>query len=72
MLFSVVPAFQEPLPGWIDNRQGPAGVTLAGGMGLLRVLNMPTTRNAPLVPIDFCANMTLAAAWYNTTTCRER
>lgn len=68
----MIPASQEPLPGWIDNRQGSAGLTSAGAIGVLRVLNTATNRAAPLVPVDFCANMMLAAAWYNVSADRGR
>ncbi|XP_073831788.1 fatty acyl-CoA reductase wat-like [Musca autumnalis] len=55
---------EEPFAGWMDNIQGAAGLTYCILMGALRVVNTSYERRAPIVPVDYCANMMLAAAWY--------
>jgi hypothetical protein len=44
--------WKEPYAGWIDNFNGPAGLSLAAGTGVMRV--MPGDRDvlADIVPVD--------------------
>ncbi|XP_073817824.1 fatty acyl-CoA reductase wat-like [Musca autumnalis] len=58
---------EEPFAGWMDNIQGAAGVTYGILMGALRVVNTAFERRAPIVPVDYCANIMLAAAWYTAS-----
>lgn len=50
--------------GWTDNLNGAAGLYLAVGYGLLRV--MPGDENAKIdiVPVDFCASLLISIAWH--------
>lgn len=34
----VTPAYQQPLPGWVDNLNGPVGIMVAASKGVLRSL----------------------------------
>ncbi|KAG5871191.1 hypothetical protein JTB14_014449 [Gonioctena quinquepunctata] len=49
----VISSHQEPMPGWVDNFNGPTGLLVAGGKGLLRsVLGHPKTIQ-DFIPVDY-------------------
>ncbi|KAF3859292.1 hypothetical protein F7725_021691 [Dissostichus mawsoni] len=57
-------SWQEPVPGWIDNFNGPSGVFIAAGKGILRTMRANNDAVADLIPVDMVINLTLAAGWY--------
>uniref|UniRef100_A0A3B3QT55 Fatty acyl-CoA reductase n=1 Tax=Paramormyrops kingsleyae TaxID=1676925 RepID=A0A3B3QT55_9TELE len=58
-------SWQEPFPGWIDNFNGPSGIFIAAGKGILRTMRASNDAVADLVPVDVVINATLAAAWFS-------
>ncbi|XP_034382448.1 fatty acyl-CoA reductase 1 isoform X1 [Cyclopterus lumpus] len=64
-------SWQEPFPGWIDNFNGPSGVFIAAGKGILRTMRANNDAVADLIPVDVVINLTLAAGWY-TAECRRK
>uniref|UniRef100_A0A7N8X788 Fatty acyl-CoA reductase n=1 Tax=Mastacembelus armatus TaxID=205130 RepID=A0A7N8X788_9TELE len=58
-------SWKEPFPGWIDNFNGPSGIFIAAGKGILRTMRASNNAVADLVPVDVVINATLAAAWYS-------
>lgn len=52
----VSPAFREPLPGWVDSLNGPPGVLLAAGKGVLRSMLMNPNSIIEAIPVDTCIN----------------
>jgi fatty acyl-CoA reductase len=58
------PAVRDPFPGWVDSLIGPAGVCLAGGMGVLHVMRGKSRQVADLIPVDYVCNTILTAAWH--------
>ncbi|XP_076471448.1 fatty acyl-CoA reductase 1-like [Babylonia areolata] len=54
----------EPLPGWVDNLNGPTGLLVAIGKGLLRCMHGNFHATADLIPVDIATNAMIAAAWY--------
>ncbi|XP_028843571.1 fatty acyl-CoA reductase 1 isoform X2 [Denticeps clupeoides] len=58
-------SWKEPFPGWIDNFNGPSGIFIAAGKGILRTMRASNNAVADLVPVDVVINNTLAAAWYS-------
>lgn len=60
----VASSFAEPLPGWVDNVNGPTGIILACGKGLLRTMYNKPTAIADIIPVDFVINLIIAAAWH--------
>ncbi|MGH0176797.1 UNVERIFIED_CONTAM: hypothetical protein FKN15_075205 [Acipenser sinensis] len=58
-------SWKEPFPGWIDNFNGPSGIFIAAGKGILRTMRASNNAVADLVPVDVVVNHTLAAAWYS-------
>ena len=64
----VTGALKEPMPGWIDNFNGPTGVIAGGAMGVLRVIRSNAKVVIYLTPVDIVINLMLAVAWYTATT----
>ncbi|XP_054055817.1 fatty acyl-CoA reductase 1 isoform X2 [Rissa tridactyla] len=58
-------SWKDPFPGWIDNFNGPSGLFIAAGKGILRTMRASNNAVADLVPVDVVVNATLAAAWYS-------
>ncbi|XP_028263541.1 fatty acyl-CoA reductase 1 isoform X2 [Parambassis ranga] len=58
-------SWKEPVPGWIDNFNGPSGIFIAAGKGILRTMRASNDAVADLVPVDVVINATIAAAWYS-------
>ncbi|XP_065172075.1 putative fatty acyl-CoA reductase CG5065 [Atheta coriaria] len=52
----VIPLYRYPLPGWSDNMNGPAGLLIAAGKGVLRTMYMPKTTYADFAPVDLVGN----------------
>lgn len=59
----VTSSAKEPLVGWIDNLYGPTGVVAGAGTGVLRTMHCDKNINANIVPVDYCVNALIAAAW---------
>ncbi|XP_002734152.1 fatty acyl-CoA reductase 1-like [Saccoglossus kowalevskii] len=57
-------SWKEPMPGWIDNFNGPSGVFIACGKGLLRSMRADPNAVADVVPVDIPVNVMIASAWY--------
>lgn len=64
----VVASWREPIPGWIDNLNGPTGLLLAYGKGLMRTMYAKRTSKADIVPVDIVVNCMIAAAYYAAST----
>ncbi|KAG7274828.1 hypothetical protein CRUP_038801 [Coryphaenoides rupestris] len=65
-------SWKEPFPGWIDNFNGPSGIFIAAGKGILRTMRAANDAVADLVPVDVVINATLAAAWYSGAQMHNR
>ncbi|GJQ74568.1 hypothetical protein Trydic_g21429 [Trypoxylus dichotomus] len=61
----VMPAYKEPLFGWVDNYNGPVGLFLGCGLGVLRVLYTNNSRGN-CVPVDLCTNALICSAVHGT------
>lgn len=57
-------SWQEPFAGWIDNFNGPSGIFIAAGKGILRTMKASNNAVADLIPVDVVVNLTLAAGWH--------
>lgn len=62
----VTAAAKEPMPGWIDNIKGPPGVIVGASMGFLRAFRYEPTAVGDIIPVDFCVNLMLVAAWHRS------
>lgn len=60
----VTAASEEPIPGWIDNLNGPTGVIAGVAKGVLRTIYANPDVVADLIPVDFVVNLMIASAYY--------
>lgn len=60
----VTSTYKEPLPGWVDNYNGPAGFVIASGKGVLRTMLIRPNSSADIYPVDMVANMMIASSWH--------
>lgn len=52
----VVPAFQEPLVGWVDSLNGPAGLMLGAAKGVIRSMLLDGSLETEAIPVDTACN----------------
>ncbi|KAG6454595.1 hypothetical protein O3G_MSEX008766 [Manduca sexta] len=64
----VISSLAEPMPGWIDNYNGPVGLLVASGKGIMRSLYTDPDMIADYVPVDVCMTSIIVAAWARGTT----
>lgn len=55
----VVPIFDSPLKGWVNNLQGPMGLFVGAGKGVIRSMYMNPNAYANLIPVDAVVNIIL-------------
>lgn len=56
-------SWEEPVPGWVDNFNGPTGLLAAIGNGLLRNMMGDFNGTADIIPVDTATKMMIACAW---------
>lgn len=57
----VCPSLNEPYPGWVDSMNGPMGVLVAAGSGVLRTVHGNGEIVPDLIPCDFVVNAMIVA-----------
>lgn len=61
---SIVSAsWKEPIPGWVDNLNGPTGMLAAAGVGLMQTIYAKKNKRADLIPVDVACNMVVVLGW---------
>ncbi|XP_006570570.1 uncharacterized protein LOC412986 isoform X1 [Apis mellifera] len=63
----VTPALTEPLPGWVDNLNGPVGIMVGAGKGVIRSMLCNGNYHAEVIPVDFAINSLIAIAHKTAT-----
>lgn len=63
----VLSSLREPMPGWVDNWNGPTGLIAAAGKGFFRTMLCHESKVADLVPVDMVINLMICAAWRTAT-----
>ncbi|XP_075991038.1 putative fatty acyl-CoA reductase CG5065 [Anticarsia gemmatalis] len=56
----VCPAAVEPVPGWVDNLNGPVGVMIGAGKGVIRTMLCDGSLIAQVIPVDTSINAIIA------------
>ncbi|KAK7576750.1 hypothetical protein V9T40_013036 [Parthenolecanium corni] len=59
----VCPSIREPIPGWIDNLNGPSGIAVATAKGLLHSFFANVDSEGDFVPVDIVCNSLIAMPW---------
>ncbi|KAK6633631.1 hypothetical protein RUM43_001220 [Polyplax serrata] len=59
----VVPIWREPLPGWTDNINGPTGLLIGAGKGVIRTMYCKQEGHADYLPVDIAVNAVLVVTW---------
>ncbi|XP_059061571.1 putative fatty acyl-CoA reductase CG5065 [Achroia grisella] len=59
----VTAAMQEPMPGWVDNLNGPTGLLVGAGKGAIRTMHCNGTYAADVVPVDIVVNACILLAY---------
>ncbi|CAB3379946.1 Hypothetical predicted protein [Cloeon dipterum] len=61
----VCSSMQEPFPGWLDNLNGPAGLLIACGKGLIHSVFCNLDLISDFSPVDVAIKAMIVAAWKN-------
>ncbi|CAK1546406.1 unnamed protein product [Leptosia nina] len=64
----VTAVLKEPIPGWIDNVNGPTGIMILSGKGVQRTMHVNVLNNADLVPVDITINACILLAYTTALT----
>ncbi|XP_012263924.2 putative fatty acyl-CoA reductase CG5065 [Athalia rosae] len=59
----VVASWKEPVPGYVDNLNGPTGLVVGAGKGVIRSMHCAGNYLADIIPCDIVANATIALSW---------
>ncbi|RWS25449.1 hypothetical protein B4U80_02280 [Leptotrombidium deliense] len=60
----VTPSIEEPVPGWVDTLNGPAGLLMAASIGVLRTSDWRYDIEPDGMPVDLISNAILSIGWY--------
>ncbi|XP_052749061.1 putative fatty acyl-CoA reductase CG5065 [Galleria mellonella] len=52
----VTAALKEPIPGWVDNLNGPTGLIVGAGKGAIRTMHCNASYMADVIPVDIVVN----------------
>ncbi|XP_064076070.1 fatty acyl-CoA reductase 1-like [Vanessa tameamea] len=63
----VISSYEDPFPGWIDNYNGPTGILVGCGKGILRTLYSSPDMILDYVPVDFTIRSCIVASWIRGT-----
>lgn len=58
----MIPSYAEPVPGWVDSLNGPMGVMLGAGKGVIRTMHCDPDAKAEIIPVDYVANSLIVLA----------
>lgn len=59
----VAASWKEPVPGWVDNVNGPTGLMIGAGKGVIRSMLCNANYLTDIIPCDMAVNATIALAW---------
>lgn len=59
----VTPACLEPVRGWVDSLNGPMGLLVAAGKGVLRSMHCNGEHQSQVIPVDYAINGMLIVAY---------
>ncbi|KAM3968447.1 putative fatty acyl-CoA reductase CG5065 [Aphomia sociella] len=63
----VCPTVTEPMTGWVDSLNGPVGIMLAAGKGVIRTMLCDGSLYAQVIPVDTAINGVIAIGMFEGT-----
>ncbi|KAL1502675.1 hypothetical protein ABEB36_007788 [Hypothenemus hampei] len=60
----VIPIWKEPIPGWTDNINGPTGLLIGAGKGVIRTMYCKQESYADYLPVDILVNAVLGSIFF--------
>jgi fatty acyl-CoA reductase len=60
---SVTGTWKDPVPGWVENLNGPTGLLVGAGKGVIRSMHCRAEYNADIMPCDIAINSIIILAW---------
>lgn len=63
----VIPTYMDPVPGWTDNLNGPAGMMVGAGKGVIRTIWCDQKSYGDFLPVDTAINGLMVCTWYYLT-----
>lgn len=67
----VINTENEPIPGWIENYNGPAGILSAHAAGIVRTFFVSIDCNMNCIPVDVSIKAIIVAAWKKSFSSRD-
>ncbi|KAK5638607.1 hypothetical protein RI129_012902 [Pyrocoelia pectoralis] len=64
----VLSTHSDPIPGWIDNYNGPVGLFVASGKGILRSCCSNPDLKVDYMAVDSCVRALIMASWAKCTS----
>ncbi|KAJ8969158.1 hypothetical protein NQ314_001899 [Rhamnusium bicolor] len=58
----VIPSMEEPVPGWVDSLNGPIGLLVGAGKGVIRSMHVNGENRGQFIPVDFAINASIIIA----------
>lgn len=58
----VTPAWKEPVPGWVDSLNGPVGLLVGAGKGVIRSMHCRGELHSEVIPVDIAINGLISLA----------
>lgn len=68
----VISSMRDPIPGWMDNFNGPVGLLVGCGIGICRTMYCDPNNIADFTPVDVCIKAMIVAAWKKGTAVIQR
>lgn len=59
----VTASMNEPYPGWVEGLNGPTGIMVGAGRGIIRSMWCNPDYPADVIPVDLAMNMIIAIGW---------
>lgn len=61
--FVVIPSATEPVPGWVDNLNGPIGLLVGAGKGVIRSMHCKGDNKGQFIPVDYAINTSIVIGY---------
>ncbi|XP_018563268.1 putative fatty acyl-CoA reductase CG5065 [Anoplophora glabripennis] len=58
----VIPSVEEPVPGWVDSLNGPIGLIVGAGKGVIRSMHCKGENSGQFIPVDYAINASIIIA----------